>query len=131
MNSTNQFKNVIKAHLDNRAKQDPLFAASYKKEDKNIDQCINFILNSVKESKRKAFTDEEIYSLAVHYYDEDSIKEVPKAKSCTVVCPAVELTEEDKEEAKRQAIEAYKAKLTTKKKHKHKSIKVDDCPSLF
>lgn len=80
----NHFKNVIKAHLDSRAATDPLFAKSYAKENKNIDECCNYIISEVKKAKREGFADEEIFNFAVHYYDEVDIK-VGKVTNCKVV----------------------------------------------
>ncbi|MDR2223529.1 MAG: PcfK-like family protein [Flavobacteriaceae bacterium] len=74
MEASNDFKEVIKNYLDNLAKQDTLFAETYMKENKNIDDCITYILNQVKSSGCNAFTDDEIFNMAVHYYDEDNIK---------------------------------------------------------
>lgn len=45
MKGTEQFKQTIKAYLDERAKRDELFAVSYAKENKNLDDCITFVLN--------------------------------------------------------------------------------------
>ena len=36
-----EFKVVIKEYLDKRASEDALFAKSYSKENKNIDECCN------------------------------------------------------------------------------------------
>lgn len=41
------FKEAIKSYLDKRANEDPLFAESYKKESKNLDGCVNYILSEV------------------------------------------------------------------------------------
>lgn len=51
MKGTEHFKKTIKAYLDNRASTDSLFAVSYAKENKNLDDCITFILNQVKASE--------------------------------------------------------------------------------
>lgn len=48
MKGTELFKQAIKSYLDERAKTDELFAHSYAKEGKNIDDCITFILNQAK-----------------------------------------------------------------------------------
>ncbi len=68
MKGTEQFKKTIKAYLEQRAETDALFAVTYAKPNKNIDDCITFILNQVKNSGCNGFADDEIYSLAVHYY---------------------------------------------------------------
>lgn len=84
MKGTEHFKKTIKAYLDNRASTDSLFAVSYAKENKNLDDCITFILNQVKASGCCGMTDDEVYSLATHYYDEDNI-DVGSPISCGVV----------------------------------------------
>ena len=81
------FKKVIREYLEQRAQQDALFAATYSKPNKSIDECCNYIM---KEARKKGtavcMKDEEVYGLAVHYYDEDSIKDV-KPVSATVTTP--------------------------------------------
>lgn len=47
----NTVKDAIKAYLDNLAKEDELFAKNYAKENKNIDECFEFIIGEV--SKRE------------------------------------------------------------------------------
>ena len=73
MKSTEHFKNTIKSHLEQRAENDALFAVSFGKTNKNIDDCITYIFNTVKKSGCHGFTDDEVYSMAVHYYDEDNM----------------------------------------------------------
>lgn len=105
MKTTEHFKNTISAKLTEIALNDPLFAESLKKENKNIDDCITYILNTVKNSGCNGFCDVEIFGMAVHYYDESSI-EIGKPINCQVVVNhAVELTQEEIEEAKNKAKE--------------------------
>jgi hypothetical protein len=105
MKSTEIFKNTIKAYLDKRATEDELFAASYAKTNKNLDNCITYILNTVKQSGYNGFSDDEIYSMAVHYYDEDNI-EAGKNLDCKVVINhTVGLTDEEKADAREQAMQ--------------------------
>ena len=105
MKATEHFKQTIKAYLDERAQNDELFAVSYAKENKNMDDCVTFILNQVKRSKCMGLTDEEVYSLAVHFFDEDDI-EIGNPIACNVIVNhTVELTEEEKA-AKIQGTEA-------------------------
>ena len=84
MQGTELFKGVIKEYLGEKAIKDPLFAKTYSKENKNIDDCITYIINEVKRSNKCGFTDEEIYGMAVHYYDEDDIN-VGKRENCRIV----------------------------------------------
>lgn len=71
------FKKQIQSYLSKRAETDILFRPVYDKENKNIDDCITYVLDKVKKKAGSdnaiAMTDEEVYSLCVHYYDEDSI----------------------------------------------------------
>lgn len=118
MKSTERFKNVIEKYLTDLAAKNPQFATMYSKENKNIDDCITYILNTVQKSGSNGFTQNEIYGMAIHYYDEDVI-EVGKPIDCHVVLnQKVELTEEEKAEAKekaiRELIEEEKRKLTKK-----------------
>ena len=100
MKATEHFKQTIKTYLDERAKNDELFAVSYAKENKNMDDCATFILNQVKRSKCMGLTDEEVYSLAVHFFDEDDI-EIGNSIACNVIVNhTVELTEEEKAKAR-------------------------------
>lgn len=84
MKGTDHFKTAIQNHLNGLAAKDELFAATLKKPNKNIDDCLTYILNQVKASGCNGFADEEIFGMAVHYYDEDDIK-VGKPISGTVV----------------------------------------------
>lgn len=69
------FHKAIKTYLDERAKTDELFAKSYAKEGKSIDECCKYIMGEArKRGTAVCMTDEEVYGLAVHYYDEDDIK---------------------------------------------------------
>lgn len=114
------FKDTIKAHLDARAQSDPLFAASYVKEGKSIDECCNYIIQEVQKMHVNGLSDDEVYGLAVHYFDEDDLGAI-KATNCRVVVNhTVELTEEEKEQARKDAIAQYQkeevAKLRAQKK---------------
>ena len=119
--TTDHFKRTIQAYLDSRAAEDKLFAASYNKPNKNIDDCATYILNWVQKSGCNGFTDGEIYSQAVHYYDEDDI-EVGKPLQCQVVVNhTVELTDEEKAEARQQAIRQYQAEELRKLQNRNKA----------
>ena len=108
MKGTEHFKKTIAEYLNQRAATDPLFAPNLEKKGKNIDDCITYILNQVEASGCNGFSDEEIYSMAVHYYDEDNIKTGEKIECQVVVNHVVGLSDEEKEEARQEAIKEYK-----------------------
>lgn len=83
------FKLAIKEYLDQRANSDSLFAVTYKKDGKSIDDCIKYIISQVQKSGRSGFANDEIYSLAVHYYDEADI-----AIPASVPTPRVVITDD-------------------------------------
>ena len=137
MKATEHFKQTIKAYLDERAKNDELFAVSYAKETKNMDNCVTFILNQVKRSKCMGLTDEEVYSLAVHFFDEEDI-EIGNPIACNVIVNhTVELTEEEKAQARQEALKEYQAeqlRKMQKRTNKPKTPKAQPeitTPSLF
>ena len=77
MGKENQsFKQVIQSYLEERAKRDPLFATSYAKPNKKIDECYDYIISQAKKRGGSVvcMSDDEVFGLAVHYYDEDDIK---------------------------------------------------------
>ncbi|MDH6309029.1 hypothetical protein M2451_001513 [Dysgonomonas sp. PFB1-18] len=135
MKATYIFTRTILSYLEQRAETDALFAESFAKPDKNIDDCITYILNTVQKSGCMGFTDLEVYSLAVHYYDEDTIEiGKPKNSSHIVVNHVVELTEDEKEQARKEAIQkaqndAYNRMMQPKKKAKR--VEITNQPSLF
>ena len=111
-NMNKMFEKAIKAFLDDKAEKDPAFAEKYRSKKKSITDCCKFIIAEVKKScngKDAACTDEYVYGLAIHYYDEENIKTPASAPSCRVVVPGdVKLTEEDIKEAKAEAIRKLK-----------------------
>lgn len=134
MKASNHFKNTIKTYLEQRAETDVLFSFQYSKPEKNIDDCVTYILNEVKKSGCNGFADDEIYSMAVHYYDEDNIEVGKPMNAHVVVNNVVELTEEEKEQARKDAIqkvqdEAYRKMIQPVKKAK-KAV-LNPQPSLF
>lgn len=97
---------ALKKYLDQRAAEDPLFAESYKKPAKSLEECCRYINGEVYKKRHGSncicLTDDEVYGMAVHYYDEDDIdiNRVPK--------PQVATTKRDPEEEKKAVVEEIK-----------------------
>lgn len=111
-----KFQEHIKAYLDERAANDPMFAKSYANEDKNIEDCCRYIIGEVFQkaidiangkAKSGAMPKEEVYSLAIHYYDESDIIIRPIKGTCKIFETDVDYkpTEEDIQKARKKAIE--------------------------
>lgn len=105
MKTTDHFKRTIQAYLEQRAEYDILFAHAYRNPNKSLDGCITFILNQVRKSGCTGFTDDEIFSYGLHYFDESEV-EIGEPINCNVVVNhTVELTSEEVEQARRDAIQ--------------------------
>ena len=134
MKGTDHFKRTIQMFLEQRAAEDELFAQSYCNPAKNIDDCVTYILNYVQKSGCNGFSDGEVYGQAIHYYDENEI-EVGKPIQCQVVVNhVVELTEEEKQEARRKAVAQYHQMELQKLQNRNKpTVKKETQvqPSLF
>lgn len=135
MKASIHFQTEIQNYLEQRAEYDELFARSYRNPLKNIEDCITYILNYVQKSGCNGFSDDEIFGQAVHYYDEPEI-EIGKPIDCKVVVNHhVELTEEEKQQARQDAIkqlqnEAYN-KMRQSAKPTAKRVETVPQASLF
>lgn len=148
------YENRIKAYLDKRAAEDELFAKSYAKENKSLDECCLYVLGealkkatSYKGGKAAVMDDDTVFGLAVHYYDEDNIKVKPLSGVRPAVstssekpqqpAPKVEYkpTKKDRENAKKEAmerlIEEERAKLHAPRKRQHVEPVQSNQMSLF
>lgn len=117
-------KEIIKNYLDERAKTDELFAKSYAKENKSLDECCQYILQ---EAKKKAgnsnaigIADAEVFGWAVHYYDEDDIQIGKKPIQAQVSTSAAPSAPSSKAEPKK----------TTKKSEKKTNVQQLDLFAL-
>ena len=135
MKSTNHFQNTIKAYLDKRADIDLLFSFRYSLPEKKLEDCITYILNQVQKSGCNGFHDDEIFRMAVHFYDEDNIEiGKPMHNAQIAVNHVVVLTAEEKEQARQDAMqkaqdEAYRKMTQPTKKAKKVALTIQ--PSLF
>jgi hypothetical protein len=125
MKGSEQFKAVIQKHLDSLAEKDPLFSETLKKENKNIDDCITYILNTVQKSGCNGFSDDEIFGMAAHYYDEDTVEVGKPGNGRVVVNHKVEMTEEEKKLSQQRRsgnLRKQKAENLKPKKVIHKPV---------
>ena len=124
MNGTDHSKRSIQAYLDSRAAEDKLFAASYSKPNKNMDDCITYLLHWAKSQCNGGngigVTAGEVLSQAVHYFDEDDI-DIGKPIPCQVMVCGVELTDEEKAEARQRAIRQYQDEELRKMQNRNKA----------
>ena len=121
-------------YLEQRAEEDTLFAKKYRNPAKNIDECVTHILNYVQKSGCSGFTDGEIFGQVIHYYEENEI-EVGNPMNCQVVVNhVVELTEEEKAEARQNAVRRYQEEELRKLQNRNRPSARKEThpqPSLF
>ena len=70
MKGSDAFIETIKTYLEGFAAENPAFAERLKIESKSMEECCAFIIDEVKKSGCNGFADEEIYGMALHYWDE-------------------------------------------------------------
>lgn len=120
MKGTEHFKKTIQDYLDNRAKSDTVFAVAYGNSEKSIDECINYIFKKVLETGCNGFENDEIFGFALHYYDEIDLTIDKDYSMRVIVNHIVELTDEEKAEAKEKAVR----EIINEEKNKLKSKSV-------
>ena len=131
------FKKAIKEYLDKRADEDELFRSSYANEKKSIDKCCDYIVTTVKETGREVFTNDEIYGMAIHYYDESNPGKIDSRirKSCIIKISSEDLSKEAHEAARRQAFNNLVAKEEQEIKRIYEKQPVkkaeEELPTLF
>ncbi len=125
MKSTEHFKETIKAYLDKRAETDELFRVRYETTPRTIDDVVIYILNQVKVSGCCGFSDEEIYSMAVHVIDEPDL-EIGKPFDCNVIVNHhVELTGEEIAEQKALALKRFQEEELRRLQKSHSKPKTE------
>lgn len=134
MRGTKAFQDTIAQYLMKRAEKDPLVAVKLANPSKTMEECCAYIIGEVKNSGCCGFTDDEIYGWAMHFWDEPEIEVSNTATNCQVVVNhIVELTEEEKEQARQDAINKLRdeemAKMRRPKNNEKKAPEVQ--PSLF
>lgn len=136
---TRAFNDTIKAYLEKRADNDALFAIRFANPSKSVEDCVTYIIKQVQKSGCNGFADDEIFGMAVHYWEESEIEVGNPLTNCQVVVNhTVELTEEEKEQARQDAINRLRdeemAKMrrpkTTEKKTTENNPQIAQ-PSLF
>lgn len=114
---------MVAKHLEEFAATDEHFAECMKKENKNFEQCMVYVINCVWKDKTQT-SDDACYQNARHYYLEDNIAKkdlsiqyrvgggVEQVKSSSK--GKAELSDKEREKIEREAVEKYKAELRAK-----------------
>ena len=134
MKGSQAFQDTIREYLENKAENDALFAVKYANPSKTIEGCTQFIFSEVQKMGVCGLTDDEVYGLATHFYEEPEV-EVGNVSNCRVVVNhVVELTDEEKAEARQKAIDQLQreeADRLRRKAERPKAQPQQAQPSLF
>ena len=105
MKATSNFRKQIAEFIESEKKADELFCKCVDEQpEKTIDGCVNYILKTVRESNVCGWTDTEVYCMAKHFFDEKELKDPGEMAARVVVNYHVELSEEEKAQAKENAM---------------------------
>lgn len=108
MKATKQFAKVIGEYIEKAKQEDELFAKCVDSQpSKTIQGCVNYILKTVKDSGVAGWTDDEIFGMARHFYDEKELKDPGAIRANVVVNHHIELSDEDKAKAREKALRDY------------------------
>ena len=73
MKVSTKFQELIEAEINKKKESEPEFAELVQKPNKNIKDCIQYILQTVKKSGCQGFADSEVFQMAFDYYMDDTI----------------------------------------------------------
>lgn len=127
-----QFEDTIKNYLDGRAKEDSLFAETYKKENKSIEECCKYIMQQAQKMYNKrvnggiAIDRKTVYGWAVHYYDEDDIKLEGELERVEVAAPTTIQNPISKEKPVQKKNERKKTKQELQKIFESRQLSLFD-----
>ena len=127
-----QFEDTIKNYLDGRAKEDSLFAETYKKENKSIEECCKYIMQQAQKMYNKrvnggiAIDRKTVYGWAVHYYDEDDIKLEDELGRVEVAAPTTIQNPISKEKPVQKKTERKKTKQERQKMLESRQLSLFD-----
>ncbi len=130
---SDSFTTAIQNYLDGFAAKDEHFAKCYSNPKKSIVECCAYIVGQVQKMGMRGLADDEVYQMARHYYlEEIDPKELQIAYEPNRVISNhhVDLSEEEKAQAKEQALKEYKEKCLreeeTKKRAEEERIQKEE-----
>lgn len=126
------FETTIQTYLENRAKTDSLFAETYKKENKSIEECCKYIMQQAQKMYNKrvnggiAIDRKTVYGWAIHYYDEDDIKLEGELERVEVAAPSTIQNPISKEKPVQKKNERKKTKQERQKIFESRQLSLFD-----
>ena len=107
MKSSTSAIEVMQQMLQERCIAEPMFAIKMANPNKSMEGAVNYLCNQIQKSGLCCVDDATVMNILVHYFDENEIEE-GKSVNCNIVVSKPELSAEDKEQMKAQAMEDYR-----------------------
>ncbi|MCM1139437.1 MAG: PcfK-like family protein [Muribaculum sp.] len=105
MKSSNAVVEVVRNYMEERCANDPILAIKYANPSKSIEKALNYVASVVQKRGLTIMDSDSVFGLVMDYYDEN-MEDIPNV-NCKIAV-AKELTEEERAEAKAEAMELYK-----------------------
>ena len=93
--------------LQERCIAEPSFAIKMANPSKSMEGAVNYLCSQIQKSGMCCVDDTTVMNILVHYFDENEIEDCGKV-NCNIVVSKPELSEEDKAEIRKQAMEQFK-----------------------
>lgn len=107
MKSSTSAIEVMQQMLQERCIAEPMFAIKMANPSKSMEEAVNYLCNQIQKSGLCVVDDATVLNILTHYFDENEIEDCGNV-NCNIVVGKPELSEEDKEVLKAQAMEQYK-----------------------
>ncbi len=107
LKSNNAAIAAMQQMLQERCIAEPTFAIKMANPSKSMEGAVNFLCSQIQKSGMCCVDDTTVMNILVHYFDENEIEDCGKV-NCNIVVSKPELSEEDKAEIRKQAMEQFK-----------------------
>lgn len=107
LKSNNAAIAAMQQMLQERCIAEPSFAIKMANPSKSMEGAINHLCRTIQKSGLCVVDDTTVENILVDYFDEENIEDCGKV-NCNIVVSKPELSDEDKAELKKQAMEQYK-----------------------
>ncbi len=108
MKSNNAAIAVMQQMLQERCIAEPAFAIKMAQPNKSMEGAVNHLCRTIQKSGLCVVDDKTVENILVDYFDEPNVEDGGTPINCNIVVSKTELSDEDKETLKEQAMEQYK-----------------------
>ena len=107
LKSNNAAIAAMQQMLQERCIAEPTFAIKMANPSKSMEGAVNFLCSQIQKSGMCCVDDTTVMNILVHYFNDNEIEDCGKV-NCNIVVSKPELSEEDKAEIRKQAMEQFK-----------------------